>query len=335
MKNLFPHKNSAGRARTIGDNLLVKSPRQQARTNMTSNQQWTLKLGGLKLALITLLFITHAAQADSWYANTSASLTQGSYSGSVLRKQLSETGLIVGADYLEQGGVALGLSKTQISMKGSTSTNQNNLLLSGKLHYWLDAIPGKVTLRVDAHRITNNDTSGDTNNVSALAPQVSWLSNDAMLYADLGFAASRYQNQLTANQFTPTIGFALNNGSDWVQLRAYLISGLNPARAANRTSTQALDAKLTHFFASQSALVPSSVTLSVAGGDRLYAVDMDAQSVANLSDIHKSAASLAFAWNVTKASHLLVVLGQSRFQNVTLNNNYKLNVGYASFSTNW
>jgi hypothetical protein len=284
---------------------------------------------------ITLPFISCNAQADSWYANTSASFTQGSYSGSALRKQLSEAGLTVGADYLEQGGMTLGLSKTQISMKGGSSTNQNNLLLSGRLHYWLDAIPGKLTLRVDTYRITNNDTTGDTNNVTALAPQVSWLSNDAMLYADLGYAASRYQNQLNANQFTPSVGFALNDGSEWVQLRAYLISGLNPARAANRTSTQAVDAKLTHFFTSQSHLVPSSLTLGIASGDRIYAVDMDAQSVANLSEIHKGAASLALAWHVTKTSDLLLVLGQNRFQNPTLNNNYKLNVGYASLSTNW
>lgn len=292
------------------------------------------KLSPLPLAL-TILLISQTAQAESIYLNTSANLTQGFYSGSQSRKQFSELGFLVGADYLEQGGMTLGVSKTLISMKGNTSTNQNNLLLSGRLHYWLDAIPGKVTLRVDAHHITNNDTTGDTNNVTALAPQVSWLSNDALLYADLGYAASRYQNQLNANQFTPTFGFALNEGSQWVQLRAYLISGLNPARAANRTNTQAIEAKLTQFFTSQSALVPSSLTLGVAGGDRLYAVDMDAQSVANLSDIHKGAASLSLAWQITKASNLLVLLGQSRFQNVTFNNNYKLNVGYANFSTNW
>jgi hypothetical protein len=279
--------------------------------------------------------MSNSALANPWYFNTSASATKGAYSGSLTRDQLSEAGISISGDYLEAGGVTLGLGKTLISMKNSPRTDQNNLLLSGRLHYWLDTLPGKLTVRADGYRINNNDVSGNTGGVSVFAPQVSWLSNDAGLYADLGYAGSRYQNQLNASQYTPTIGMGFNHGADWLQLRAYLIRGLNPARAANKTGSSSLDTQWTHFFVAKSGLLPSSVSFDVSAGESIYAVDMDAQSVANLADIKKGSASLSAAWKMTKRSKFFLLAGQSRFQNVTLANNYKLNVAYASVSVDW
>lgn len=277
-----------------------------------------------------------APQAADWTFNASPSVTQGGYKGSNLRDTLSERGLRVSGDYLEQGGFTAGYGTTRIGMKnGVVATDQKNYLLSGRLHFTPDAIPGRLTLRVDAHRLDNNDATRNTDSVNVIAPQLSWLSRDESVYADLGYARSGYQNQLSVRQYTPTIGLGFNGGADWIQVRSYMVRGLNPARAAGKSSTNGLDTKWTHFFASQSSWVPASLTLGVITGERIYGVDMDAQSVANLADLGKGGLSLGLSWKLAKNLKLYALAGQSRFRDVALSNDYKLNVGYLNVAVDW
>lgn len=291
---------------------------------------------GLLLLGSALLPLPSLAQADTWFFHATPSATTGSYQDSLLRDTVTETGLRLSADYLDQGGLTTGFSKTWIGMQDAgTDIEQNNLLLSGRWNVWPDSLPGRVSLRLDGHHITNNDLTGDTDDVSVLAPQISWLSSDETLYADLGYAWSDYQNQLEVHQFTPTLGYGFNAGADWIQVRGYLINGLNPARAAGNTSTQALDTSWTHYFAAQSRLVPASLSLGLGLGERIYAVDMNAQSVANLADINQGSATLGLTWNLARNTQLTLLGGQSRFHNAALNNDYSLNLGYASLSMRW
>lgn len=296
------------------------------------NKLINLPLMSLGIVIAALPCLAHA---DGLVLNAATSLTQGSYSGSILRDRFSDVGVVISGAYLDQGGVTVGFSNTRINLKAAAAIKQDNTLLSGRLNYWPDGWGGRMTLRLDAHRINNNDATGNTDDVSVIAPQVSWLSTDKTLYADLGYAKSRYQNQLDVTQFTPTIGFGLNDGADWIQVRNYLIGGLNPARASGKSSTYGLDASWTHYFAPGSALLPASLALTLAAGEKIYAVDMDAQSVANLADLNKGAATVALGWNITKNTKLLVLAGQSRYRNVTLSNDYKLNLGYVNLMVNW
>lgn len=288
------------------------------------------------LGLTLGIALSHSVLADNWFFSATPSLTEGSYKSSIQRSRLTERGIAVTGDYLDLGGLSAAYSKTWIGMKNSApSTNQDNYLISGRLHFRPDALPGRLTARLDGHRLENDDATRNTSNVSVVAPQVSWLSNDSNLYIDLGYAKSRYQNNLHVNQYTPTIGFGLNGGSDWLQLRSYQIRGLNPARASGKSSTSSIDAKWTHYFAPQSALVPASLSLGISAGEKIYAVDMDAQSVANLADLNKGAATLGLSWNVAKNAKVFALVGQSRFNNVAQANYYKLNIGHASVSLDW
>ena len=277
-----------------------------------------------------------AAHAADWSFNADASITQGTYKKSLQRDKLSERGLRITGDYLDRGGITLGYGTTWVGMKnGVTATDQNNVLLSGRMNFTPDAIPGRLTARLDAHRINNNDATRNTDDVSVLAAQLGWLAKSENLYADIGYADSSYQNQLSVRQYTPTVGFGLNGGSDWIQLRSYLVRGLNPARASGKSSTTGLDTKWTHYFAAQSAWVPKSLTLGVASGERIYGVDMDAQLVANLADLNKGAATLGLGWDINRNFKIFALAGQSRYRNVALANDYKLNVGYLGLNLNW
>ena len=288
----------------------------------------------LGIGIAPLAIPVHAA--DQFFFNTAASVTAGSYKDSLQRNKFSEYGMKVSGDYLDQGGVTAGYSSTKITLKsGAPATEQNNFMLSGRLHIRPDALPGRLTLRLDGYRVNNNDGTRNTGPVTVFAPQVGWLSKDGTVYADLGYADSRYQNQLTVHQYTPTLGFGFNAGADWIQFRSYQIRGLNPARAVGKSSTSGLDFKWTHSFAPGSALMPSFLSLGIAAGERIYAVDMDIQSVANLADLEKGAVNFGIGWKITKSTKLFLLAGQSRFRNVTLANDYKLNLGHAGLSVDW
>lgn len=272
--------------------------------------------------------------AQEWVVHVAPSVTTGTYQDSTARSSLLERGITLSANYLDKGGMSLGLSNASVFMKsGVTTTEQTNTVLSGHWSYQVPDMPGRWTARLDLHSITNNDPTGNTDKVVALAPQLSWLSSDGMVYADLGYARTRYQNDLSVNQLTPTLGFALNEGYDWVQVRSYLMSGMNPVRAADKSNASALEVKWTHFMAPDaSALMPASFSLGLVGGERIYTVDMDAQSVANLADIHTGTANIGLNWKLSKTASLFVLLGQSRFRSVSLANDYRLNVGHATMT---
>ncbi|MDA8328005.1 MAG: hypothetical protein M0Z83_03405 [Betaproteobacteria bacterium] len=296
----------------------------------------TLLFGLGFIALPTL------AHADAWSFTATPNTTQGTYSSSQQRSTFADYGIGISADYLDQGGIQVSYSNTLIGeTSGLTNINQNNYMVSGHLNFHPDALPGQVTVRLDDYVIDNNyqNTSiqqpnyDPTSRSNVVATQISWLNNDKTLYADLGYANSPYQG-FTVQQYTPTFGFAFDQAYDWLQLRGYMISGLQ-ASTAGKTSTNALETKWTHFFVSQSAWVPSSVTVGITLGEQDYAVNMDAQQVANLADLSQGADTIGLNWNLSKSTKLFVLGGQSRFRYVAGANDYQLNFGYAGLTYAW
>ena len=282
------------------------------------------------------------SHAGDWKTSFTPSVTSASYEGATIRQSLSEKGVTLSSVYKEELGLTLGLNNTYINFEGGSYTDQNSILLSGNWKYTALSVPGKWNARFDIHSIKNNDPTGNTDQVKAWSPQLSWTSNTGTLYLDLGYARSTYLNDLSVNQVTPTIGFGLNDGYDWVQIRGYAISGMNPARAVGKTDTSAVDVKWTHFLKpSRSGLKPSSFSVGLMAGEKLYAVDMDAQSVANIADVQTSGINLAGNWSISKATKLMLLAGQSGFRNINIRqtpniqSDYKINVLNATLFVNF
>jgi len=289
------------------------------------------------LCLAAILGAALARAADEWTTTLGAQGVIGRYTSAQQRDALSGYGLALSADYLEQGGFSLGLNHTTINSKASAAgIRQNALFASGRLHLTPDAMPGRFTLRLDMHAIDNNDATRNTDSVFALAPQVAYLSFDKRRYYDLGYAHSTYQNSLLVNQFTPTVGFGLNEGADWLQLRGWFITPSNTSRAQGKNATRALEAKWTHWTGTNLAGI-DNIKASIVAGERIYAVEGDAGNVANLSDIHRGGASLGAEWKLGKTSTLLALVGRDRFRNADLApaNDYTLNYAYLWFSSQW
>lgn len=288
--------------------------------------------------IASLISAQHTALAaeSAWSTKTDVQAIYGSYGSAASRDAISGGGLILRSDYLEQGGFALGANYTKLAFKnGTSSINQQSFYASLHYNLYLDALPGPLTLRLDGHGINNNDSSGDTDNVRVVAPQLSFLNYDKTFYADLGYAYSIYQNSLNVHQFTPTLGFGFNAQSDWLRLRGYFILPSNAARAQNKNSTAALEAKWTHWFAPGGWHRLESIQLSGLVGERIYAVDHDAATVYNLADIQRGSISLALQWRITEAVSLMLMAGNENYLDNTTADAYNNRYGYLNLSTQW
>ncbi len=288
------------------------------------------------LALSSLFLSPGAACADAgWTSSMGLQAAKGSYAGSQLRDTVSSYGLVAGAEHPDGSGLTLGLSHADVNATpGTASTRQDALFASGRMGFKAEELPGRLGLRLDLHALRNDDASGDTNGVRVAAPQISYLSADAARYLDLGYAHSRYRNDLAVRQWTPSVGFAMNKGSDWLQLRGWFIAASNPARAQGVSSTSALEAKWTHWLGANVAGI-DKLRASVIVGERIYTVDGDAGSVANLSDLQKGGASFGAEWKVGAHASLLALVGQDRYRNVVLANDYRLNYAYVWLASQW
>ncbi len=276
-----------------------------------------------------------ALAAGEWSTTLGGQAAYGAYSSADQRDSWASAGVVLSADYLEKGGYTLGV--THASIKGAAGTAdiaQNALFASGRLNFTPDSLRGRLTARLDLHAIGNDDATGDTDGVRVVAPQVSYLSFDKRSYVDLGYARSTYRNSLSVNQWTPAVGFGFNQGADWLRLRGWFIDPSNAARAQGKDSTTALETKWTHWLA-PNRLGIDNLKASLLLGERVYAVDADAGSVANLADIQRGGASLGAEWKVGRAGKLLLQLGQDRYRNATLADDYKSNYGYLWLSTQW
>jgi len=275
------------------------------------------------------------AESADWQVKSDVQGSYGKYSGSIKRKSLLSAGAIISADYLEKGGFSLGGNYTKLTFNAGSNLNQQSVY--GSIHYnvYLDALPGPLTLRLDGHGINNNDTTGNTDNVKVIAPQISFLNYSKTFYIDLGYARSSYKNNLTVDQWTPTLGMGFNDGADWLQVRGYFIKPSNKLRAQNVSRTSAADVKLTHWLAPDAWLGLEKVQLAGLFGDRIYAVDGDAAAVYNLADVQKGSVSLALQWKLSQSLHLMLAAGNERYLDNTINDSYNNRYAYINLSTQW
>jgi hypothetical protein len=276
------------------------------------------------------------AEEGPWYFSAGLTGMAGTYHASTLRDDFYSGGIILGADYLEQFGLTFGYTRSVINFKnGAPATNQNEFFLGGHKNFRPDGMKGTIGLRLDGHYTDNDDLTGNTDQVWAFAPILSFSALDSSYYADIGYAYSDYQNNLNVHQFTPTVGFAFNQKSDWVQLRGYFINLSNSNRAQGKKNTSAAQVKWTHWFAPENLLKLDNLSLGGMVGERVYAVDHDNLSVYNLADIQKGSVALDLSWKVAEETSLLLHAGHDSYENVTIQDKYSASALVLSLSRKW
>jgi hypothetical protein len=285
------------------------------------------------LLLSLFLFIPNTYAESGWKYRLDIQGEGGGYRNSLFRNYIAGGGVYVHADH-ERGGIILGYNRMRIDFKlGIGDIFQEEYFASGQLHFKPPLLGGVFTTRFDFYRINNNDAGNYTDDVIILAPQLSWMNQSKSFYLDIGYARSIYRRNLDVDQLTPTIGFAFNDGYDWIQLRTYLIKSSNVLRSQGKAETVALDVKWTHYFGQNKPLgLLEYIRLGILAGERVFAVDGDAIDVFNLSNTQKGTVSLITKWALTKKQKILLGAGLSRYKNGFVNDTYILPIVYAGYS---
>ena len=223
-------------------------------------------------------------------------------------------GVRLNAERPNEGGFSVGLQSTHIDMQPlmpKTTQDQNNWLLSGYAYAPSSSQSGRFKWQLDVHRVLNDASQGNSDGVTAVVPQVSWVSFDRPLTFDLSYAQSRYPNTHIIHQVSPSAGFGFNNNQNWFQIRGYLIQSLEPSLSMGMSSSHATDFRLTQFFQSASPWVPQSVTLGLERGKKIYFVDAVTQTVHNLPMRNDGGESIAAVWKLGQKTQLKVQLQQT------------------------
>lgn len=177
--------------------------------------------------------------------------------------------------------------------------------------------------------------------ILVMNPIVSFLNYAKSFYAGFGFAFSNYRSDVSGTddidivQWTPTIGIGFNRAYDWLQLRAYLIGLSSSNRVADKDSTSALETKWIHWFSADAPLNLHSARLTVLAGERIYAVDSDAYSLANVPDLQTGAISVGAEWKLSEPTSLLLQGGYEMYESLLLNDRYGSAYMYLYLSKNW
>lgn len=236
-------------------------------------------------------------------------------------------------------GFAADLQSTRIRMLPITQVstqNQNNLMLSAYSHVTSTHLPGRWTFQLDTHQIHNDASQSDSSDVRAFAPQIIWLSNSQPLKVDISYANSSYKNTATIHQYSSAIAYALNGANDWLQIRSYAITQLDPTKALGQTSTYAADIKLTHFLSPRTQWVPSTLTLGVERGKRIYVVDMATQTVYNLPMRNEGAENITATWHINSKTNLNLQFSKTKYlSNIPFTHHFTLSTFSGQLVTSW
>ncbi|MDQ7002582.1 MAG: hypothetical protein Q9N02_07870 [Ghiorsea sp.] len=289
------------------------------------------KLSQYSLAALLSLSFNTLAYADDWSGYTDVSWLTGAYSGNTTRTAVNAYGASMNVDYLERAGVKVAGSQLNLTDNGNLITQQS-AFVSAYMNYFCDTFGGVFKFRLDAHQANLSDNFTYKDSVRAYAPQVSFLNYQKNFYLDLGYSVSTYDLGLEAKQYTPTLGFAFNQGSDWLQMRGYLIDTKRTGRGIV-SSTQAVELKLTHWTAAPSSLF-SQLFANALVGERMLAVDGDAASIYSLVDKQQGGGAIGAAWQ----SHYvdgMVMLSIDKYLNRASNATYTNSLAYISVSKSW
>lgn len=318
------------------------------------------------IIMLCLLFISSQAWSDeNWYMKSSGQLLFKSYSGSAQLENLTGFGVFLTGDYLERGGFTVAYNLNHTSYKSGLSNapfevDENILFLSGRANFQPDQMPGRLTLRLDGYVGTDairyrvstpapgpmgggssQRTITVDDKIVVINPMVSFLNYAKTFYADLGYAYSKYHSDdsntddIDISQWTPTLGFGFNRAYDWLQLRAYFIDLSTSNRVGDTKATSALEAKWTHWFSANAPLNLHSARLAVLTGERMYAVDSDACSLCNVSDLQTGLVSIGAEWKLNEQTNLLLQGAYESYENEFLNDRYSSTYLYAYLSRNW
>lgn len=288
------------------------------------------------VAWLLLTSTANMAHADDiWTVSLTPQVMMEQYTGSRLRERVYGGGLLLKMDYWERGGITLGTRRTHLELvDNSASIQQNAFYANARVNLILDRGRGTVGLRLDGHTLNNDDPTGNTDGVRVVAPMISYQTSDRRLAVDLGYAHARYEH-FNVDQLTPTFSFAMHDGADWVQFRAYFLRFSTSVDGDRKDDTTALETKVTHGLPPDNPLKLDNLRAGLLVGERVYGVDMDRAIVHNLADLQRGSASMEAEWRLGDRASLTLFSRYAWYKNLERPDNYDGASLHVSLSNQW
>lgn len=295
----------------------------------------------IPLILAVSLITGETVQAgETWYTSVSASILPATYSDSDQRNSLLSTSLQLNTDYLDTVNISLFYNRTSIDFKkiAGVDNDIDQTAYAGRLQYqvFVDSLGGSIATGLTLHRLTNNDATRLSDEVSVVAPRISYLNYKKTLMLGVEYTQSDYPNNgnLKITQWVPSFGFSLNQGADWLSFRPFLIRSNDKSRSQNESSLSSITMQWMHWTAPAPFLGIKRVYADVMVGKRVYAVDNNSFSVYNLSDLQLGSASIGAGWKVN-GIELNAILGTEKYENKVIDNRYSQEFLYLSATKQW
>ncbi|MDX8384275.1 MAG: hypothetical protein R8M45_09355 [Ghiorsea sp.] len=283
---------------------------------------------------VGLCFPAWASASEDWSSSAVLQSSYTLYADSDKRNSAVSAGVLMAADYLDGVGFSLAGNVLKLDMASGDPITQKSLFASGRYPYYADSLGGKLTFRLDAHSLDLSNDLLYQETVKSIAPSLAFLNYSKRFYVDMGYAYSMYDNNnLTVQQFSPTVGFSFNQDADWLQSRIYAVRPSSANLDQGVANTLALEMKWTHALAPNFGL--ERMFVSTLLGERVYAVDGDAAAVYSLSDVQQGgfSAGVQGAWFDGVKSTLLV--GYDAYLNQSTNDAYTSQYVYLALSKSW
>lgn len=266
--------------------------------------------------LCVLTLSAQASAQDAWQFSTAVSAMTGHYTDSITLKNQSGLGIRMTAEKNQTWGLTTGLQTTRIDMQPIVPTgqqNQDNWLLSGWVHVPSTALPGRWTFQLDTYKSTNDASGTNSSDVRTWAPKITWLAFGQPLKMDVSYAHSKYKTTDAIHQVSASVAYGFNDAKDWIQVRSTTINRLTPASALGHSSTRATDIKLTHLMSYPSTWSPTSITLGLERGQKIYALDVDTQFIYNLPMLNRGGENIAASWKLNPQTTLNLQLSKNKY----------------------
>ena len=304
-------------------------------------------------ALLLTPFHSTQAEDDAWQMDGTLQSYFQTYDGSLTRQGTYNAGAYLNAGYLDSGGIGFGYNYTFVDFDNNAELTEHLFHLSGRYHLYLDALPGKLTFRLDGYfgedtLKYNTNTGGggmgggtttvkieETTDITAYQPQLAFTNYAKTFYADIGYAYSEYSGSVKTevDQFTPTIGFGWNESYDWLQLRGYLINIDESVPVHTDNQFESLEVKYTHWFADSTSIEYFRLTGLL--GERLLAVDPDAGAIYSTADKQTGSVAASMQWKLSQATKMMALVSYGQHENESINDEYDSLLFYLNLQFQW
>lgn len=336
--------------------------------NLHSNVSIAIFLG-LKLLLASCI-VQAQGVGGSQFVGTARITLVPNIESQALDNQI-EASFYLDAMYLEKFGVGFGYINQTLSFANDDEISNDIFHYSARYSAFPQFLPGKLSFVFGGYHQENNDYTVETTTTSAsssgggpgsgsdsgsgrtsrsiirnvstldvINPELQFLNYSKTFYLDLGYANSDYHSSeqelvdLEVEQWTATIGFALNQQYDWLQIRLYAIDLSNDMRSSGVDKTESAILSWTHWLRNKPARL-ESITLKALVGERIYAVDSEIRKVFNLADLQKGGLVFGTNWSLSESTRLYLYAGYEAYEDLADAEDYNSAFADAGISYRW